>query len=109
MCETNILNNGVLAFFPKNLIYFTLGMFYGLVPIFLSAICFSRPAEKNPIFMGLVAGSIFAAFLIPFFLVHCPEFTSGLIVTMALGMFAGSVTGGTGTLWVLSRMRAGVS
>lgn len=104
LCETNILKGGLMAFFPKSSIYFVIGLLYGLVPISLSGICFSKNGEDNPLTKGLGGGFIFAAFLVPFFLVQCPEFSSGLILTVALGMIAGSLSGGTGTLWVLSRL-----
>lgn len=104
LCEINILNGGLMAFFPKSLIYFVIGLLYGLVPISLSGICFSKNGEDNPLTKGLGGGFIFAAFLVPFFLVQCPEFSSGLILTVALGMIAGSLSGGTGTLWVLSML-----
>ncbi len=108
LCETNILNGGLLAFFPNSLIYFVLGLLYGLVPISISEIYFSKNVEENPLIKGLSAGSLFVAFLVLFFIVRCPEFASGLIFIMALGMIAGSLSGSTGTLWVLSRMRMGV-
>ncbi len=109
LCETNILNGGLLAFFPKGLVYFVLGLLYGLVPLSISGISFSKCVGENPMIEGLRAGSIFAAFLVPFFIVQCPEFASGLIFIMALGIIAGSLSGVTGTLWVLSRVRMGAS
>ncbi len=105
LCETNILKGGLLAFFPKGLIYFILGLLYGLVPISISGICFSKNMGENPLTKGLVAGAIFATFLVPFFIVQCPEFASGLIFIMALGIIAGSLSGGTGIFWVLNRIR----
>lgn len=109
LCETNILNGGLLASLPKGLVYFVLGLLYGLVPLSISGIFFSKCAGENPMARGLGAGSIFAAFLVPFFIVQCPEFASGLISIMALGIIAGSLSGITGTLWVLSRVRMEVS
>ncbi len=105
LCETNILKGAFLTFFPKGFIYFVLGLLYGLVPISISGICFSRPARDNLLIKGVGAGLIFAAFLVPFFVVQCPEFASGLIFTMALGMIAGALSGGMGTLWILNRGR----
>lgn len=105
LCETNILNGGLLAFFPKGLIFFVIGLLYGLVPISISGICFSKSAKGNPMIKGLGAGAIFAAFLVPFFIVQCPEFASGSILIMTLGMIVGSLSGGTGTLWVLNSVR----
>ncbi len=105
LCETNILKGGLLAFFPKDLIYFVLGLLYGLVPISISGICFSKSMGENPLTKGLVAGAIFSTFLVPFFIVQCPEFASGLIFIMAIAITAGSLSGGTGTSWVLNRMR----
>jgi hypothetical protein len=105
LCETNILKGGVLAFFPKGLIYFVLGLLYGLVPITISGICFAKYVEENPLIKGLSGGSVFAAFLVPFFIIQCPEFASGIIFIMALGIIAGSLSGGTGMLWVLNRTR----
>jgi hypothetical protein len=105
LCETLILKDAFLAVFPKGVIYFTLGLLYGLVPISISGICFSKPMEKNPLIRGPGAGSIFAGFLVPFFIVQCPEFTSGLIFIMALGIITGALSGATGTLWVLSKMK----
>lgn len=87
------------------LIYFVLGVLYGLVPIAISGICFSGRIEDNPLIKGLGIGALFAAFLIPFFIVQCPQFEAGLIFIMALGIIAGALSGGTGTLWVLSRVR----
>ncbi len=103
LCETNILKGAFLAYFPKGFIYFVLGLLYGLVPISISGICFSRHAEENPLTKGLGVGFVFAAFLVPFFILQCPEFASGLIFIMALGMIVGAISGGTGTFWVLSR------
>jgi hypothetical protein len=37
--------------------------------------------------------------------VQCLEFASGLVFVMALGIFAGSLSGGTGTFWLLSRAK----
>jgi Putative zinc-finger len=105
LCETNILNGGLLALFPKGLIYFALGLLYGLVPMSISGICFSERIEESPMIQGLGAGLIFAAFLVPFFIARCPEFSLGLILIMALGILAGSLSGGTGTLLVLNRVR----
>ncbi len=105
LCEKNILNAGTLAFFPKGLVYFVLGLIYGLVPVSIFGICFSKNIEDNPLFKGLGAGAIFASFLVPFFIVQCPEFATGLIFIMAVGIVAGALSGGVGTLWVLSRMR----
>ncbi len=102
LCETNISNAGLLAFFPKGLIYFVLGLLYGLVPVSISGICFSKSVEENPLIKGLGIGSIFAAFLVPFFIMQCPEFASGLIFIMALGIIAGSLLGGMGTFWAFS-------
>lgn len=109
LCETNISSAGLLAFFPKSLIYFVLGLFYGLVPVSISRICFLKSAEENPLIKGLGIGSIFAAFLVPFFILQCPEFSSGLIFIMALGIIAGSLSGGMGTLWVFSSVSVRVS
>jgi hypothetical protein len=105
LCETNILNGGLLAFFPKELIYFLLGLLYGMIPVSISGICFSKGVEGIPMFKGLGAGAIFATFLVPFFILRCPEFAFGLIFMMALGIIVGSLSGGLGTLWVLSRVR----
>jgi hypothetical protein len=68
-------------------------------------ICFSKRVEDNPMFKGLGAGAIFATFLVPFFILRCPEFAFGLIFMMALGIIIGSLSGGLATLWVLSRVR----
>lgn len=108
LCETNILKGSFLAYFPKGLVYFVLGLLYGLIPMCVSGICFSRPFDGSPLIKGLGAGSIFAAFLVPFFFVQCPQFASGMVFIMTLGMVAGCVTGGTGTLWVLSKVRVEV-
>lgn len=104
LCETFILNSVFFPYFPKGLIYFALGLLYGLVPISISGICFSGCIEDNPLVKGLGVGAIFAAFLIPFFIVQCPQFEVGLIFIMSLGIIAGALSGGTGTLWVLSRV-----
>jgi hypothetical protein len=109
LCETLILKGAFLAYFPEGLVYFVLGLLYGLVPISISGICFSRHAEENPLIKGLGIGTIFAAFLVLFFIAKCPEFASGLIFIMALGMIAGSLSGGTGTFWVLKRVRTEAS
>jgi len=104
-CETNILNAGFLATFPRALIYFVFGLIYGLVPIFISGIYFSKKAEEKPLINGLGAGIIFAAFQVPFFIVQCPEFATGLVFTMGLGIVAGALSGGTGTLWAFNKVR----
>jgi hypothetical protein len=109
LCETLILKDAFFAFFPKGVIYFILGLFYGLVPISVSGICFLKPIQKNPLIRGLGAGAVFAAFLVPFFILQCPGFEAGLIFTMALGIIAGSLSGGTGTIWVLNRVKLEVS
>jgi hypothetical protein len=109
LCETNISNAGLLAFFPKGLIYFVLGLLYGLIPVSISGICFLKSAEENPLIKGLGIGSIFAAFLVPFFIMQCPEFASGLIFIMALGIIVGSLSGGMGTLWVFSSVSMRIS
>lgn len=106
LCETLILNEAFLALFPRGAIYFILGMFYGLVPISISSICFLKPVKKNQLLMGLGASAVFAAFLVPFFILQCPDFEVGLIFIMALGIVTGSLSGGTGTIWVLNRARA---
>jgi len=105
LCETLILNEAFLALFPKGIIYFILGLFYGLVPISISSICFQKPSKKNQIIMGLGAGLVSAAFLVPFFILQCPGFEVGLIFIMALGIVSGSLSGGTGTIWILNRVR----
>lgn len=106
LCETLILNEAFLALFPRGAIYFILGLFYGLVPISISSICFLKPVKKNQLLMGLGASAVFAAFLVPFFILQCPGFEVGLIFIMALGIVTGSLSGGTGTIWVLNRARA---
>ena len=105
LCETLILKGAFLAYFPEGLVYFFLGLLYGLIPISISGICFSRPVQDNLLIKGVGAGLIFAGFLVPFFIVLCPEFASGLIFIMALGMIVGALSGGTGTFWVLNRGR----
>jgi hypothetical protein len=105
LCETLILKSAFFAYFPKGVIYFALGLLYGLVPISISGICFSGRAAEKPLVKGLGVGVIFAAFLIPFFVVQCPQFASGLVFVMALGIIAGALSGATGTLWVLSKMK----
>lgn len=105
LCESSISNAGFLASFPRALIYFVLGLIYGLVPIFISGIYFSKKAEGNPLTKGLSTGTLFAAFQIPFFIMQCPEFASGLISTMALGMIFGALSGGTGTQYIFNKMR----
>jgi hypothetical protein len=105
LCETLILNEAFLALFPRGVIYFTLGLFYGLVPISISSICFLKPFKKNQMLMGLGASVIFAAVLVPFFILQCPGFEVGLIVIMALGIVSGSLSGGTGTVWALTRVK----
>jgi len=106
LCETIILNEAFLALFPRGMIYFILGLFYGLVPISISSICFRKPFKKIQMIMGLGASAVFAAFLVPFFILQCPGFEIGLIFIMALGIVSGSLSGGTGTIWVLNRARA---
>ncbi len=105
LCETLILNEAFVALFPRGVIYFTLGLFYGLVPISISSICFQKPSKKNQTLMGLGASVVFAAFLVPFFILQCPGFEVGLIFIMALGIVSGSLSGGTGTIWILNRVR----
>ncbi len=105
LCETLILNEAFLALFHRGAIYFILGLFYGLVPISISSICFLKPFKKNQMIMGLGASIVFAAFLVPFFILQCPGFEVGLIFIMALGIVSGSLSGGTGTIWVLNRVR----
>jgi hypothetical protein len=105
LCETLILKSAFFAYFPKGLIYFALGLLYGLVPISIAGICFSGRSAENPLAKGAGVGVIFAAFLVPFFIIQCPEFASGLIFIMALGIVAGALSGATGTLWVLSKMK----
>jgi len=105
LCETNISNAGFLAFFPKGLVYFVLGLLYGLVPVSISGICFLKSVEGNALIKGLGIGSIFAAFLVPFFITQCPEFASGLVFVMVMGIIAGSLSGGTSTFWLLSRLK----
>jgi hypothetical protein len=105
LCETLILKSAIFAYFPKGLIYFALGLLYGMVPISISGICFSGRIEDNPFVKGLSIGAIFAAFLIPFFILQCPQFEAGLIFIMALGIITGALSGGPGTLWLLSRVR----
>jgi hypothetical protein len=105
LCETLILNEAFLALFPRGVVYFILGLIYGLVPISISSICFLKPFKKNPMIMGLGAGVVFAAFLVPFFILQCPGFEVGLIVIMALGIVSGSLSGGTGTIWVLNSVK----
>jgi len=95
----------VLAYFPKNLIYFVLGLLYGVVPVSISVICCSGCVQGRPGLKGLGVGFIFAAFLVPFFIIQCPQFATGLIVTMALGIIAGSFSGGVGTFWLLSNLK----
>jgi hypothetical protein len=109
LCETNISKGAFLALFPSGLVYFVLGMLYGLVPISVSGFCFSKSIEENSLIKGLGIGAIFAAFLVLFFIVQCPEFASGLVFVMALGMIVGSLSGGTGTLWALNRLKLEVS
>jgi hypothetical protein len=109
LCETLILKSAFFAYFPKGLIYFALGLLYGLVPISISGICFSGRAAQKPLVKGLGVGVIFAAFLIPFFVVQCPQFASGLVFVMALGIITGALSGGTGTLYLLSKMRTEAS
>lgn len=104
LCETLILNEAFLALFPRGVIYFILGLFYGLVPISISSICFLKPCKKNQMIMGLGASVVFAAFLVPFFILQCPGFEVGLIFIMALGIVSGSLSGGTGTIWVLNNV-----
>jgi hypothetical protein len=106
LCESLILHEAFLALFPRGVIYFTLGLFYGLVPISISSICFQKPFKKNQMIMGLGASVIFAAVLVPFFILQCPGFEVGLIFIMALGIVSGSLSGATGTIWVLNRVRA---
>lgn len=105
LCEANILKGGLLVFFPRGLIYFVLGLLYGLVPIAIAGISLSKWVKVNSMTEALKAGSIFAAFLVPFFIVQCPEFAFGLIFFMALGITAGSVSGVTASLWLLNRLR----
>jgi hypothetical protein len=105
LCESLILNEAFLAFFPNGMIYFFLGLFYGLVPISISSICFLKPFKKDQMLMGLGSSMIFAAVLVPFFILQCPGFEIGLIVIMALGIVSGSLSGGTGTVWVLNRVQ----
>ncbi len=105
LCETLILKRAFFAYFPKGMIYFALGLLYGLVPISISGICFSGRIEENPLVKGLGIGVIFAAFLIPFFIIQCPQFEAGLIFIMALGIVTGALSGGMGTIWVLNRVR----
>jgi hypothetical protein len=58
--------------------------------------------------MGLGASVVFTAFLVPFFILQCPGFEVGLIFIMALGIVAGSLSGGPGTIWVLNRVSVAV-
>ncbi len=109
LCETLISKETFLAFFPKGVIYFILGLLYGVVPISVSGICFLKPIKKDQLMKGLGAGAVFAAFLVPFFILQCPGFEAGLIFTMALGIITGSLSGGTGTFWGLSKVRVGVT
>jgi hypothetical protein len=105
LCETLIINEAFLALIPKGMIYFFLGLFYGLVPISISSVCFQKPSKKNQTIMGLGASVVFAAFLVPFFILQCPDFEVGLIFIMALGIVSGSLSGATGTIWILNRAR----
>jgi len=105
LCETLILKSAFFAYFPKGLIYFALGLLYGLVPISTSGICFSGRIEDNPLVKGLGIGAIFAAFLIPLFILQCPQFEAGLIFIMALGIITGALSGGPGTIWLLTRVK----
>ena len=105
LCETLILNETFLALFPRGMVYFILGLFYGLVPISVSSICFLKTFKKNQMIMGLGASVIFAAVLVPFFILQCPGFEVGLIVIMALGILSGALSGGPGTVWALTKVQ----
>ena len=43
--------------------------------------------------------------IVPFFIIQCPEFVTGLALTMVLGIVAGSLSGGVGTFWLLSKLK----
>lgn len=105
LCEASILNGGLLSLFPRGLIYFVLGLLYGLAPISISGIYFSRWVKEKRMIKGLEAGAISAGFLVPFFVVQCPEFTFGLVFMIAWGMVGGLLLGATGSLWLSRRAR----
>ncbi len=105
LCEQNILNGGIFAFLPQDLVYFLLGVLYGLVPVALAEFFCSKTIMDRPGVMGFGAGLVTAAFLIPFFVVQCPQFTFSLVLTMVLGITAGATAGGLGTSMALNRLK----
>ena len=49
--------------------------------------------------------SLLLSSLIPFFILQCPQFEAGLIFIMALGIITGALSGGPGTIWLLTRVK----
>lgn len=109
LCKQSILSGGIFSLLPETFTYFTLGVLYGLVPVALAELFCLKADMDRPGAVGFGAGLVTAAFLVPFFVIQCPQFTFSLILTMVLGISAGTLAGGLGASMAINRFKTAKS
>lgn len=106
LCEFNIATGGFLALFPRQGVFFGLGLVYGMVPVAIWEICRLAWRGYHPPVGGFLRAAVFSGFLVPLLILRCSELAAGLLLSMAIGIAAGCVSGGGATPWVIRRFKS---
>ena len=87
--------------------FFTVGFFYGLLPLGLTALAAARwlagTGRRHP---GLGAAVIFSVLSVPYVIIACSGLPAPVTASLMVGILAGALVGGPAALWAGERFLA---
>jgi anti-sigma factor RsiW len=98
-CSQTIRRYPLLADLSDGTVFFGIGIFYGLAPLFLAGLLSGRLLGARPLFHGAVTSSAFALVIVPYVLVACSGLPELFTLCLVVGILVGALSGGVGGFW----------
>lgn len=98
-CSRTLRGYPLLADLSDGSFFFGIGIFYGLVPLFLVGLFSGRLLGVRPFFHGAVTSSAFALFTVPYVLIVCSGLPGIFTLSLVVGILVGALSGGVGGFW----------
>ncbi len=98
-CSRTIRGYPLLSDLSDGSLFFGIGIFYGLVPLFPVGLFSGRLLGGRPLFHGAVASSVFALFIVPYVLIVCSGLPGLFTLSFMAGILVGALSGGVAGFW----------
>src|SRR5574337_894501 len=98
-CSQTLRRYPLLAGLSDGSFFFGIGIFYGLVPLFLVGLFSGRLLGVRPFFHGAVTSFAFALFTVPYVLIVCSGLPGIFTLSLVAGILVGALSGGVAGFW----------